>query len=147
MPKDAHQLINELLVDIFDHILILEERYHRVHGVKLSMTEIHTLDKIHLSDTKMMSDVAAALRITQGTLTVTINRLNGKGYVNRVQDESDRRIYRLVLTEKALEVVRIHSQFHEEMTEGMARLIEDNDQLTDALAEINKFFKGLYEHY
>ena len=100
MKTNARKVLNELLVDIFNRILIIEERYHRVHGVKLTMSEIHTLEGIQNSDSKMMSDVASTLRITQGTLTVTINRLSHKGYVNRTQDQKDRRIYRLGLSEK-----------------------------------------------
>ncbi|WP_240915941.1 MarR family winged helix-turn-helix transcriptional regulator [Erysipelothrix sp. HDW6C] len=137
--------MNELLVDIFNQILIIEERYHRVHGIKLSMTEVHTLEGISKSETKMMSDVAAHLRITQGTLTTTINRLTHKGYVYREQDTRDRRIFRLVLTEKGEEVVDIHNQFHEEMIDRLLLHLDDSDDLIASVNQINTFFKELYD--
>lgn len=145
MKLDARQVLNELLVDIFNRILIIEERYHRLHGVKLTMSEIHTLEGIQNSETKRMSDVASDLRITQGTLTVTINRLSHKGYVNRTQDTSDRRIYRLGLTEKGSEVMNIHNQFHEEMVDRLMLHIDDDSAFVESLAQINVFFKDLYE--
>ncbi len=145
MKHDARQVLNELLVDIFNRILVIEERYHRLHGIKLTMSEIHTLEGIQNSETKMMSDVASALRITQGTLTVTINRLSHKGYVNRTQDAKDRRIYRLGLTDKGMEVMNVHNQFHEEMVDRLLLHLDDNDALIDSLADINGFFKELYE--
>ncbi|QIK70350.1 MarR family transcriptional regulator [Erysipelothrix sp. HDW6C] len=145
MTIDARKVLNELLVDIFNQILIIEERYHRVHGIKLSMTEVHTLEGISKSETKMMSDVAAHLRITQGTLTTTINRLTHKGYVYREQDTRDRRIFRLVLTEKGEEVVDIHNQFHEEMIDRLLLHLDDSDDLIASVNQINTFFKELYD--
>ena len=146
MESNARKVLNELLVDIFNKILILEERYHRVHGVKLTMSEIHTLEGIQNSETKMMSDVASALSITQGTLTVTINRLSHKGYVNRTQDTKDRRINRLGLSEKGEEVMQIHNQFHEDMVGRLLLHLSDKDEhLIESLDEINEFFKELYE--
>lgn len=144
MTMDARQVLNELLVDIFNQILIIEERYHRVHGIKLSMTEVHTLEGIQKSESKMMSDVASILRITQGTLTTTINRLTHKGYVVRRQDERDRRIYRLDVTEKGDEVLRIHSQFHDELVEQLLLHIDDTGEIVNAVHQINTFFKDLY---
>lgn len=145
MKLDARQVLNELLVDIFNRILVIEERYHRLHGIKLTMSEIHTLEGIQNSETKRMSDVASNLRITQGTLTVTINRLSHKGYVNRTQDTKDRRIYRLGLTEKGQEVMDVHNQFHEEMVDRLLLHMEDDDALVGSVAQINVFFKELYE--
>ncbi|AZK44521.1 MarR family transcriptional regulator [Erysipelothrix piscisicarius] len=145
MRDDAGKVINELLVDIFNQILILEERYHRVHGVRLSMTEIHALESIQKSKSKMMRDVAEALRITQGTLTTTINRLSQKGYVLREQDENDRRVYRLRLTDKGEAVMEIHNQFHEAMSDRLLLHLQDREELIDSIAEINEFFKELYE--
>ena len=146
MKTNARKVLNELLVDIFNRILIIEERYHRVHGVKLTMNEIHTLEGIQNSDSKMMSDVASTLRITQGTLTVTINRLSHKGYVNRTQDQKDRRIYRLGLSEKGEEVMKIHNKFHEEMLDRLMLHIDDDEgSLIESLAQINEVLKEIYE--
>ena len=90
MSQDARHVINELIVELFQNILNLEEKYHRLHGIELSMTEIHTLDSIHQSETKHMSDVASRLNITQGTLTSTVKRLERLS-VKRVRDQEDRR--------------------------------------------------------
>lgn len=144
MSKNARQVLNELLVDIFNQILILEERYHRVHGVKLSMTEVHTLEAIDDSNSKMMSDVATRLRITQGTLTTTINRLSHKGYVVRKKDEIDKRITRLELTEKGQEVMEIHQQFHDEMVDRLLLYIDEDSDLIHSVEQINSFFKELH---
>ena len=145
MSDHARYHVNELIVDIFNQILTLEERYHTVHGSELSISEIHTIDAIQSSKTKQMSDVARDLNITQGTLTTTVKRLENKGFVKRVQDTSDRRIFRLKLEDKALDVLKIHDQFHNEMIEGIISQIGNDEKLILSIAELNKFFKNLIE--
>ncbi|CAM3659629.1 MarR family winged helix-turn-helix transcriptional regulator [Erysipelothrix urinaevulpis] len=145
MSVDTRRQVNELIVDIFNKILTLEETYHHMHGIDLSMTEIHTLDAIHKSASKQMSDVAKSLDITQGTLTTSINRLEKQGYVNRVRDQEDRRIYRLVLEDKSFKVLDIHDKFHNEMVEGILRQTEKDEDLVRAIAELNGFFQNMLE--
>ena len=145
MSDNARYHVNELIVDIFNQILTLEERYHTLHGSELSINEIHTIDAIKNSETKQMSDVARDLNITQGTLTTTIKRLENKGFVKRVQDSSDRRIYRLNLEGLALDVLEIHDQFHNEMIEGILSQLGNDEKLIQSIAELNKFFKNLIE--
>ena len=143
MSQDARHVVNELIVDIFKNILDLEEKYHQLHGIELSMTEIHTLDSIQKNKTKPMSDVAKSLNVTQGTLTTTVKRLEQKGFVKRVKDEKDRRINRLELQEAAYVVLEIHHQFHEEMIDGVLKQGVDNPELIKSIKNLNEFFNSI----
>lgn len=87
----AKALINELLVEVFNHILSIEEDILESKGIKLSMNEIHILEAIRNSDEPIMTNLAKKLRITTGTLTASIDRLVNKKYVVRYQEETDRR--------------------------------------------------------
>ena len=93
--NDTRRTLNELLVNLFNNILAIEEANLQNQHVSLSMTEVHILEAIEKSDSNMMSAVAKYLMITQGTLTVSVSKLEKKGYVERIKDESDRRIVRL----------------------------------------------------
>lgn len=95
---DTRHTLNELLVDLFNYILLIEEKNLRDQGVKLSMTEVHILEAIEKSESNMMSAIAKRLMVTQGTLTVSTSKLVKKGYVERVRDERDKRIVRLKLS-------------------------------------------------
>ncbi|HEY4537536.1 MAG TPA: MarR family transcriptional regulator [Erysipelothrix sp.] len=143
MSHDARHVVNELIVDIFKNILDLEEKYHQLHGIELSMTEIHTLDSIQKNKTKPMSDVAKSLNVTQGTLTTTVKRLEQKGFVKRVKDDKDRRINRLELQDSAYSVLKIHEQFHEEMIAGVLQQGEVNPELIQSIKNLNEFFKTI----
>lgn len=147
MLKDRVQkTLNELLVDMFNHILVLEERNLVARGVQLSMSEVHTLENIFKSETKTMSDVARRALITQGTLTVAINRLVKKGYVARYRDEDDKRIVRLSLTQRALDVLSVHDAFHQKMIDTFINdlKVDEDINLIHSLEKIMEYFKENY---
>ncbi|MBV1709417.1 MAG: MarR family transcriptional regulator [Erysipelothrix sp.] len=145
--ENVKETLNELLVDLFNHILVLEEKNLQDRGILLSMTEVHTLENIFKSKTKTMSDVARLQLITQGTLTVAVNRLQKKGYVSRLQDAQDKRIIRLSLTAKALDVLAIHDKFHEEMIDSFISdlKIDQDVALITSLRRIMEYFRQNYE--
>lgn len=140
---DTRHTLNELLVDLFNYILLIEEKNLQDQGVNLSMTEVHILEAIQKSESNMMSAIAKRLMVTQGTLTVSTSKLVKKGYVERVKDEKDKRIVRLTLTEKAESIIHIHDQFHEEMIEKLLNELEldKEEELIRSLKNLMKFFK------
>ena len=143
---DTRHTLNELLVDLFNYILLIEEKNLRDQGVKLSMTEVHILEAIQKSESNMMSAIAKRLMVTQGTLTVSTSKLVKKGYVERVEDEKDKRIVRLTLTDKAESIMQIHNQFHEAMIEKLLNELEldKEEELINSLKNLMKFFKEKY---
>lgn len=143
---DTRHTLNELLVDLFNYILLVEEKNLRDHGVALSMTEVHILESIDKSESNMMSAIAKRLMVTQGTLTVSTSKLVKKGYVERLKDDKDKRIVRLKLTDKARHVLDEHDRFHEEMIEKLLNELElDKEQeLIQSLRNLMDFFKSKY---
>lgn len=144
--KDARHTLNELLVNLFNYILLIEEKNLRDQNVDLSMTEVHILEAIEKSDSNMMSAIAKRLMVTQGTLSVSTAKLVKKGYINRVKDEKDKRIVRLTLSEKANDVLKIHEKFHTEMIDKVVDELEvDKDEkLMKSLENVLAFFKERY---
>lgn len=140
-------VLNELLVDIFNDILTIEQNaLQRGEFKDLSVTEMHTIEAIGLYDKKTMSEVAVNLKITVGTLTTAINNLVKKGYVERSRSEEDRRIVFINLTKKGKLAYRIHEKFHSEMVkETISGLSEEEEEiLVTSLEKLNKFFKIKY---
>lgn len=48
--SEAKEMINELLVDIFNRILAIESVELKKQGVKISMNEVHVLEATSLVD-------------------------------------------------------------------------------------------------
>lgn len=144
---NSRKIINDIIVELFKNILTIEERSLRNRGIRdLSMTEIHTIEAIGKGSYKTMSEIAEALNITMGTLTISINRLESKDYVYRSKDPNDRRVVLASLTKKGELVDKIHKNFHDEMIDHvMVDLKLDEDQaLINALKNINEFFLKEY---
>ncbi len=114
------------MLDIFDKILVTEEKaLSKGYFKDLSVAEMHTLESIGLYDSKTMSETAADLGVTTGTLTVAVDRLVRKGYVKRQRDEHDRRVVRVQLTRQGKLAYRMHHKFHTLLVD---RLVEPLDE-------------------
>ena len=85
--------VNEILVKLFNEIMEIEQKVVITGEFKnISNNDMHIIEAIGLHEPKTMSTVAKGLRITVGTLTIAINNLVKKGYVNRIRSEEDRRV-------------------------------------------------------
>lgn len=137
---------NELLVGLFNYILYIEDRNLKKRGITLSMNDVHILENIQKARDNSMSHIAARLMVTQGTLTTNVTKLIDKGYVERYQDEKDKRIKRLRVTEKAHDILQIHEQFHAEMIDkALGQLgLEENELLNETLENLLKYFREEY---
>ncbi len=142
----SKEIINSLLVDVFNHILSIEERKLKEVGVTLSMTEVHVLEAIRNTEVPTMGEIAKRLRVTLGTLTTSITILVRKKYVFRYSDEKDRRKVYIKLTDTAKEVLRLHDAFHDEMIDAVFADLElDKDEvLMKSLENITDYFKTKY---
>ncbi|MDE5932849.1 MAG: winged helix DNA-binding protein, partial [Lachnospiraceae bacterium] len=111
---DINNVLNELLVKTFRNINEIEERSIRTGEYKdLTTNDIHVIEAIGMGEKKNMSTVAKMLRVTTGTLTISINSLVKKNYVERVRSEEDRRVVLVSLTEKGKLAFLHHQKFHE----------------------------------
>ena len=140
-------VVNELLVDIFNDILVIEQNALSEGEFKdLSITEIHTIEAIGMYEARTMSEVAAQLRITVGTLTTAINNLVKKGYVERKRIEEDRRVVLIQLTKRGKLAFRVHNKFHTDMVKLTVNGLSENEEavLIQSLDKLNRFFKSKY---
>lgn len=140
------KVINELLVEIFHHILSIEGAMLRERGVDLSMNEVHVLEAVLKTPEPTMSNIAGRLRITVGTLTTAVNRLVQKGYLSRKRDREDKRKVYVFITEKAEAVMKKHDLFHEEMINAVIEdmNLEEDEVLLQSLTNISNYFKEKY---
>lgn len=144
--RQTTEVINELIVNMFNNILIIEKNSLRATEYKdLTMTEWHVLEQIGLLS-KTMTELANQLKVTLGTLTSTINRLVKKGYVLRNQAADDRRFVYVELTSKGQLAYKEHERFHNNMVKSMVDKLEESDNavLVASIEKLSEFFKQEY---
>ena len=104
---------------------------------------MHIIEAIGKEEPKNMSAIAKELSVTVGTLTIAINNLVKKGYVNRVRSQEDRRVVLISLSSKGERAFEHHKKFHEEMIEATLQDLnrEETEVLVRALKNLKTFFK------
>lgn len=145
---DTFQVLNNLLVKLFNDILNIEERALITEDFKdISVTDMHIIENIGIGQPKTMSAVAKALGVTIGTLSIGVNGLVKKGYVERTRSESDRRIVYASLTKKGFAAFKHHMNFHKNMIDSvMSNLTEEEAALlTKTFIRLEDFF-GQYNN-
>jgi DNA-binding MarR family transcriptional regulator len=145
--KEKYIEINKMLVEVYDDVNHIEE-YSIKKGAfsDLSITEIHTIEAVGLYGSKTMSEVAAELEITMGTLTTAVDKLIKKNYMERSRSNTDRRIVNISLTKRGKLAYRIHEKFHLDMVEAVMNdfTAEEEEILLIALRKLNKHLKDIY---
>lgn len=142
LDRELIEEINDYLVMIFNEVLEIEENALKESDFSgLSVKEIHTIEAIGLSGERRMSDLAKEMRLTPGTISVSVQNLVEKAYVNRMRRPDDRRSVYLELTAKGKLVYRLHRKFHikmvEETIEGLDK--DETDVLLKGLRNLHAF--------
>lgn len=141
---DGYNTINDILVKLFNEIMDIEEKAIITEEFKdITNNDMHVIEAVGLEEPKNMSTVAKALSVTVGTLTIAMNSLVKKGYVERERSESDRRVVLVSLSAKGKKAYAHHKKFHEEMVhailDGMNQ--EQTEVLVNALTNLAIFFR------
>jgi len=138
--------LNELLTDTFYVILKTEEKALKREGCAqgLSISEIHLIEAIAKSDSESstVSGLAARKSLTLPTVTVAINKLKDKGYVEKLKCEDDGRSIKIMLTEKGLQVNECHDSFHKRMVRQITEQLADEEKsvFLKTIQKLNKYF-------
>lgn len=142
---DAYSTFHETLVNLFNDIMELEQKAIITERFKnITNNDMHIIEAIGDKAAKNMSSIAKTLKVTVGTLTIAINSLVKKGYVNRIRSEKDKRVVLISLSELGKEAYEHHKNFHEKMIRAMIEGLDEQETntLVNALTNLNQFFRS-----
>ncbi|MDE6386964.1 MAG: MarR family transcriptional regulator [Lachnospiraceae bacterium] len=141
---NINHTLNEVLVRLFRNINMIEERALRTGEYKdVTTNDMHVIEAVGMEGAKNMTRVARSLEVTTGTLTIAINSLVKKGYVDRTRSEEDRRVVLISLSEKGKRAYLHHRKFHEQMIDSIVKELTEEEQavLEKALTKLAQFFQ------
>ena len=144
---DNREVINDVLVNLFNEILRLEEEAIITDKYKdISNNDMHIIEAVGLGGGNM-SFIAAKLKITVGSLTTSMNSLVKKGYVKRERGEEDRRVVYISLSDKGKKAFVHHARFHKEMITSIMDEFDDDEKkiLIRGLTKLDNWFKNKEE--
>lgn len=140
---DIYDSMNDILVKLFRDLMTIEEKAIITGEYKdITNNDLHVIDSIGTASPKNMSMIAKELSVTTGTLTIAINSLVKKGYVERSRSDEDRRVVLVSLSEKGRQAYEHHKKFHEEMIAATVKGLtgEEIKILERALINLKDYF-------
>ena len=144
--KPFEEQLNEVIVDTYRSILRVEENIlKRSDQTDLSISEIHMLEVVGKGKDRRrtISELAEVLNITLPSVTVAINKLMKKGYVEKVRGEEDGRIVYVSLTRQGRRIDSAHRYFHESMVRSIIRDMTESEMqaLYKGVMKLDTFLK------
>ncbi len=140
------ELLNGLIVELFYFIQAIQEKNLKDKGVELSMSEVHLLEMVYHSKNNTVTHIAESMLITKATFSINASRLIKKGYLVKEKDEHDKRIVRVTVTEKAVDILKIHDEFHENLMEVAMKGfdLQESQLLTQSFDSLLKYLRAQY---
>lgn len=144
--KPFEEQLNEVIVDTYRSILRVEENIlKRSDQTDLSISEIHMLEAVGKGKDRRrtISELAEVLNIALPSVTVAINKLMKKGYVEKVRGEEDGRIVYVSLTRQGRRIDSAHRYFHESMVRSIIRDMTESEMqaLYKGVMKLDTFLK------
>lgn len=144
MARNTKRSLNELLVNLFHHVMDMEAKAVITEGYKdISNNDLHIIEAIGVGELKNMSLIARSLDVTVSTLTTNMNGLERKGYIRRERGLQDKRVVYVTLTEKGRKAFYHHRDFHKKMIRAIVKDLNEEEMeiLYRCLMNLNSFLE------
>lgn len=137
--------IRDLFIEFQSKLQFFERKYLKTMKIAdVTPKELKVLYMIAASNLNSMSELADKLRVTQGTLSTSINCLVRKGYINKTKQTSDRRFINISLTEKSLKAIEYYGLFHYDLIDNLIQNIDEdkNIMIEEILVKLNTIMES-----
>ena len=143
MARTSKRSINELLVNLFYHVMDMEAEAVITEEFRdITNNDMHIIEAIGIDEQNNMSAIAHKLSVTVSTLTTNMNGLEKKGYIIRTRSSEDKRVVLVTLTEKGKKAFYHHRDFRKNMIKAIVKNLSDEEMeiLYRCLVNLDRFF-------
>lgn len=98
-----------------------EQAKEKYNTTGLTQTQMHYLEAIGQLENPNLTELSLALRLSKPTVTVAIDKLIEKECVYKVRSDQDRRSTHLHLTEKGIQLNKMHDFAHKSIAKLFAK--------------------------
>lgn len=144
MAQNRKRSLNEMLVNLFNHVMDMEGDAVITEEFKdITNNDMHIIEAIGIDSLRNMSVIAQKLHVTISTLTINMNGLEKKGYICRERSQKDKRVVYVTLTEKGKKAFYHHRDFHKKMIKAIVKDLSEQEMeiLYRCLENLNSFFE------
>lgn len=143
MSERSNRGLNEMLVNLFNHVMDVESQAVITEEFKdITNNDMHIIEAVGIDEPRNMSEIAKRLCVTVGTLTTNMNGLEKKGYIIRERSTEDKRVVLVTLTERGRKAFFHHRDFHKNMIKSVVVGLDEDEKrlLYRCLVKLDKFF-------
>ena len=144
------ETLNDMLVSVYNKILRVEEEFlQKGLGAGLNIREMHMIEYIGKSGAggRMLSEIAGYLSVARPSATVSVRKLEQRGFLVKTGCSQDGRVIRVTLTREGRKVFMHHMRFHmlmvHELEDGFSE--EEKNVLARAIEKLDNFFERSIE--
>lgn len=102
-----------------------------------TVRQIEYIDVISKLGNPNLGEIARALKLSKPSVTAIVDRLAGKGYIQKFQSDEDRRSFHVHLSAKGRKLVEMHNETHQRIAELFSSNLDSKD-LKTLVALLNK---------
>ena len=93
----------------------------------LTTTQLNYLEIIGELKNPTITELASVMRLTKPSITIVVDRLAAKGFVRKVQSDSDKRSSHLHLTELGEQINKRHDYAHNYMIDLIEKKLDKSE--------------------
>ncbi|GBG96169.1 MarR family winged helix-turn-helix transcriptional regulator [Lactococcus termiticola] len=145
MKTDFDQ-VNEWLIQLFHDFMILEEQFLKESDYsEVTVKELQQLTLVHTLGSCRATDIAKNQKLALSTITITLNRLESKGYIKRDRSEKDRRVTHVALTDEGEALCAKHREYFRSITESLMNSVygTTENKLAGELSSLHKHLEDM----
>ncbi len=141
--KEASEMISDYIKGCHD---IIHRRGHKIaQEYGLTFDQFHILIFLRKKASPTINEISNKFSRAQNTISEKISRLEEKGLVERVGDPNDRRITRVILTEKGLDLIKTIKRERSTRVTHTALMNMEEEEVENLLTNLGKLYKLLRE--
>ncbi len=116
---------------------IKEQEFHQTDYQDVSAAGIHYIDVINNMHNPTFVELSNKMGLSKPSVTLMINKLQEKGYVQKIQSSEDGRVFFISLTEKGKSIARAYKDAHYKVVEHISSCL-NNDEINTLIALLTK---------
>jgi len=101
--------------------------------------QLEYIDTINRLGNPNLGEIASALKLSKPSVTAIVEKLAGKGYIQKFQSDEDRRSFHVHLSARGKKLVEIHNETHQKIADLFRKNLDEKDIKT-LVRLLNKMF-------
>jgi DNA-binding MarR family transcriptional regulator len=122
---------DQLIHDFIDQLARISHKFNELEKIPVDLgtgellypSEIHVIEVIGEKADITITEISVRFGITKGAVSQVINKLNQKGYIQKVRREENGKEIDLFLTAKGYQAFGAHQKLHQSMDEEIVKLM------------------------